>query len=194
MTEAGSRAAGQSGHAAGTETEGQPTGTGTEEATPAGSAPESPPDRGPVAGFRTGLVVAVVFVLGLALGAVAVGLLSDSAPPPTAERVDPETDGGLIVGDLDPDAGPFQVNAACLGAFNAAQDAYGTMDEFGQAAAALDAAQLDEVVRRLQPLQRQLEAESDACRVTAVDDPAEDLFPATTSAPPPAPSPSSPTG
>lgn len=187
MTEAGSRAAGQSGQAAGTE---------AEEATTGGSAPEAPPRHGPVAGFRTGLVVAVVFILGLALGAVAVGLLSDSAPPPTAEQVDDgQADGGLIVGDLDPDAGPFQVNAPCLGAFNAAQDAYGTMDELGQAAGALDAAQLDEVVRRLQPLQRQLEADLDACRVTAVDDPAAvdpglgaTQAPAPTPAPPPVPS------
>ncbi|WP_324277669.1 hypothetical protein [Blastococcus brunescens] len=76
------------------------------------------------------------------------------------------------------------MNGACLGAFNAAEDAYGTMDELGQAAAALDAAQLDELVRRLQPLQRQLEADLAACRVTAIDDPpAEGSTPGTGSPP-----------
>ena len=97
--------------------------------------------------------------------------------------------------DLDPDAGPFQVNAPCLRAFNAAQDAYATMDDLGQAAAALDAAQLDEVVRRLQPLQQQLETELAACRVTAVDDPSdEESSPGATTSPRPTAATPSPTG
>lgn len=163
----------------------QPAGTQAEVPTPGGAAPEVPARRGPAAGFRAGLVVAAVFILGLTLGAVAVGLLSDSAPPPTADQAAAAAeDGGLIVADLDPEAGPFQVNAACLRAFNAAQDAYATFDELGQAAAALDAAQLDEVIRRLQPLQQQLETGTAACRVTAVDDAsAEESAPGTTSAP-----------
>lgn len=159
--------------------------TETEETTAGVSAPEVPPRRGPVAGFRTGLVVAVVFLLGLTLGAVAVGLLGDSAPPPTAIQADAGPEGrGLIAADLDPEAGPFQVNGACLGAFNAAQDAYATIDDLGQAASALDAAQLDEVVRRLQPLQQQLEDDLAACRVTEIDDPSrESSTPGTSSTP-----------
>jgi hypothetical protein len=162
-------------------------------ASPAGGA--APPHRGPVAGLRTGLVIAAVFVLGLTLGAMVVGLLSDAATLPTADQAAADLqDGNLVGSDLDPGAGPFEVNGACLGAVNAAQDAYATMDELGQAAAGLDAAQLDEVVRRLQPLQQQLEEDVAACRVTEVDNPSSgDPGPGPSTAPRPgtgAPSPS----
>ncbi|WP_324277670.1 hypothetical protein [Blastococcus brunescens] len=86
MPQAGSGDADQPGQVAGTDAEG---------ATSAESAPEAPPRRGPAAGFRTGLVVAVVFVLGLTVGAVAVGLLGDSVPPraPTGRTPDRTTAG-----------------------------------------------------------------------------------------------------
>ncbi|WP_116451856.1 hypothetical protein [Blastococcus litoris] len=186
MTQAGPGTAGQSD---------QPAGSGAADASTGSRAPEAPAPRGPAAGFRTGLVVAVVFLLGLTLGAVTVGLLSDSAPLPAAGQPGADAgDGPLIDVDLDQDPGPFQVNAPCLRAFNAAQDAYVAMDDLGQAAAALDAAQLDEVVRRLQPLQQQLETGLAACRVTAVDDPSdEESSPGGTSSPRPTAATPSPT-
>jgi hypothetical protein len=163
MTQAGSGA---------TEQPDQPAGASTEGAPHGGARAGTPPARwSPATGFRTGLVLAVVLVLGFTLGAVAVGLLGDTPPPMTDGRADVEAgNDGLVLGDLDPDAGPYQVNEACLGAVNALQDAYATVDDLGQAAAALDAAQLDEVVRRLQPLQRQLETDIAACEVREIED------------------------
>jgi hypothetical protein len=58
------------------------------------------------------------------------------------------------------------VNAACLRAINAAQDIADSVDDLGAAAAALDAARLDEVVRRLQPLQQRLQESSADCEVS----------------------------
>ena len=159
MTQAGSGAAEQSDSPAGTD------------APARGDASPGPPEhRGAAAGFRVGLVIAAVFFLGLTLGAVGVGLLSDSAPLPAADQAaaDPQ-DSGLFGAELDPEDGPFLVNGACLGAFNAARDVYATTDELGQAAAQLDAAQLDEAVRRLQPLRQRLEDDLAACEVTDAD-------------------------
>ncbi|SFF47810.1 hypothetical protein [Blastococcus tunisiensis] len=174
MTQAGSGASAQPDEPAGTRPVRDDAAPARDDAGPArdDETADVPGRPGPVAGFRTGLVVAVVFVLGLALGAVAVGLLGDTTPPAVSDQAgEGPSDGGLVIGDLDPDDGPFQVNGACLGAVNALQDGYATMDELGRAATALDAAQLDEVVRRLQPLQRQLEADVAACRVREIDDP-----------------------
>ncbi|TFV62615.1 hypothetical protein E4P41_06770 [Geodermatophilus sp. DF01-2] len=158
------------------------TGTDDEEAP---ASPATP--GGPAAGARTGLVLAVVLVLGLTVGAVTVGLLSDAAPPPASASGDLPADGGLLPDvPLPTTTTRFEVNAPCLRAVNAAQDAYAAVDELGEAAAALDAARLDEVVRRLQPLQEQLEADLAACQVTPVDDPPG-------GAPPPATTPTAPT-
>ena len=126
-----------------------------------------PTPPGPIAAVRTGLIAAVALVLGLFAGGLVVGLLVEPAPPVAADIARPGDD-GVPGGDL-PEGGAsagFLVNGPCLGAVNAAQDAYLVMDDLGQAAAALDAAQLDVVVRRLQPLQNRLEDDLDACRVT----------------------------
>jgi hypothetical protein len=145
------------------------------------------------AGVRVGLVMAAVFVLGLTFGAVAVGLLSGSTPPPVAATSDGAAGGGVTVGPFPRTGGEFRVNAACLGAVNAAQDAYSAIDELSEAAAALDAARLDEVVRRLQPLQPQLEEDLGACEVTPLADPSTGgSVPATPTDP--APTPTSPNG
>jgi hypothetical protein len=162
--------------------------------TPAGAGPHPATEPGGRwAGVRVGLVMAAVLVLGLTLGAVAVGLLSGSDPPPTAAEPGGAADGGLTVGPFPRTGGEFRVNAACLGAINAAQDAFAAIDELSEAAAALDAARLDEVVRRLQPLQPQLEEDLAACEVTPLADASVGGSPP---APPtePAPTPASPTG
>ncbi|RFU23258.1 hypothetical protein D0Z06_01020 [Geodermatophilus marinus] len=125
------------------------------------------PRRGVLGAARSGLLVAVALVVGLVAGALAASLLQEPAAP----SVPPSSSagsGGVPGGDLPP-GGPgarFQVNNACLGALNAAQDAYLALDDLGRAAMDLDAARLDEVVRRLQPVQTQLEADLEACQVT----------------------------
>jgi hypothetical protein len=122
--------------------------------------------------LRTGAVVALAFVAGLLVGAVAVGLLSPGpvvvASPGEAGPADDEG----AAGTLPPEDATveFVVSGACLGSVNAAQDTLVVLGDVGDAAAELDAARLDEIVRRLMPLQRRLESGLEACRVaTEVD-------------------------
>ena len=141
--------------------------TQTSEAT--GPAPE---DTGPdaagsrLAPLRTGLVAGVALVLGLAVGAVVAGLAS-------ADPVVVRTSEGPVAGDAatgptlpaEDTAAQFVVSGACLSAVNAAQDTLLLVDDIGQGAADLDAAALDETVRRLMPLQTRLQSGLDACQV-----------------------------
>lgn len=144
-----------------------------------------PPGRG-----WTGWLSAGCFVLGLVTGVLLLGLLGQDAPagttaeaPGTASRpVDPSSAPGAPTGRV-------EVNAACLRALNAAQDIAASVEDLGTAAAALDAAQLDEVVRRLQPLQARLQDSTAACEVTG-SSPAEGAGPAGSATPAPTASPS----
>ncbi|HEY5149448.1 MAG TPA: hypothetical protein VIJ23_06445 [Mycobacterium sp.] len=110
-------------------------------------------------------------VIGLFLGALIVGLLStgSTTPPgsPGAAALGPPvvtaSTGTAPAGSSDMN---ITVNDACLRAVNAAQDAYTALTDIGGAAKQLNAAQLDEIVRRLQPLQKSLQANLTACRVT----------------------------
>ncbi|MGY1707905.1 hypothetical protein ACI8AC_00145 [Geodermatophilus sp. SYSU D00758] len=136
-------------------------------ATADGSGGAAASRRGLLGAARSGLLVAVALVVGLVAGALAGSLLQEP-PSPSVPPSSSAGSGGVPGGDLPP-GGPgarFQVNDACLGALNAAQDAYLAVDELGRAAMDLDAARLDEVVRRLQPVQTQLEADLEACQVT----------------------------
>ncbi len=108
-------------------------------------------------------LAAGTFVLGLVVGGLLTGLASggsstDAGPPaeaPSAAVVPPGT----------PATGQYTVNAACIRAVNDAQDTYTATNDLADAAAALSAARLDEIVRRLQPLQRRLEQDLRACRI-----------------------------
>ncbi len=123
----------------------------------------------------SGWLAAGTFVVGLVAGALLVGLLGQDPPvAPTAQEA-PATGaapGGVPTATADPTDGG-RVNAACLRAINAAQDIAAVVDDLGAAAAALDAARLDEVVRRLQPLQQRLEQNTADCQVarSATDEP-----------------------
>ena len=131
------------------------------------------PTRSPADGARSrpafrGWLAAITFVVGLFLGGIIVGLLSDDPSLPPA---------GTTAGPLpSPTAAPSSgsaaggtaevvVNDACLRAVNTAQDVSGAVDDLGEAAAELDAARLDEVVRRLQPLQDRLQENIEDCEV-----------------------------
>jgi hypothetical protein len=119
------------------------------------------PDRG-----WTRWLAAGTFVLGLAAGVLLVGLLGQDPPPPTTAGGPATSEpAGRATSPAEP-TGRVEVNAACLRALNAAQDIAGTVDDLGAAAAVLDAAQLDEVIRRLQPLQARLEENTAACEAT----------------------------
>ncbi|MCF6746399.1 hypothetical protein E9529_19410 [Blastococcus sp. KM273128] len=111
------------------------------------------------------------FLAGLFLGAVLVGLLSGGtvvvANPVPLDRdvADPlGADGGDAEGGA---TGRVTIDEDCLRAVNAAQDVAQLVDEMGEAIAALNAARMDEVVRRLQPLQRRLQASLESCEVRA---------------------------
>ncbi|MCV2490369.1 hypothetical protein OF117_13455 [Geodermatophilus sp. YIM 151500] len=131
-----------------------------------GQAPPAARGRG-LGPVRAGLLAAVVFVAGLVAGGLAVGLLS-AGPVVVEAGPGGAGEGGVPGGALPPEgaSAQFVVNGPCLGAVNAAQDTFLVLDDLGRAAADLDAAALDEVVRRLIPLQDRLETGLDACRVS----------------------------
>ncbi|NEM08271.1 hypothetical protein [Geodermatophilus normandii] len=123
------------------------------------------------------------FVLGVLAGVLLVGLLGQD--PPTAAPSGPaaaSAPADAPAATAEP-TGRVEVNAACLRAINAAQDIAAAVEDLGTAAAALDAAQLDEAIRRLQPLQERLQVDTAACESTG-SAPTEDL--------PPSPTPSAP--
>ena len=136
-----------------------------------GSAPAEDAAGGPEGGLggllpvRAGLAAAAVFVLGLLVGALAVGVLGGD--PVVVQTSATLPDGDAATGPTLPAedaAAQFVVSGACLTAVNAAQDTLLLVDDVGRGAADLDAAALDETVRRLMPLQTRLESGLEACR------------------------------
>ncbi|MGY1707409.1 hypothetical protein ACI79C_22840 [Geodermatophilus sp. SYSU D00697] len=126
-------------------------------------------------------LAAGTFVVGLVAGALLVGLLGQDPPvPPTAQEPRPTSAPGSPPTEPADGTPETRVNAACLRAINAAQDIAAAVDDLGAAAAALDAARLDEEVRRLQPLQQRLRENSAGCEVTG---PPPGRGPTTTSPP-----------
>ncbi len=124
------------------------------------------------------------FVLGLLAGALLAGLLGQTRPvAPTAQDDPPaQSPPGGPTPSTPEGADGTRVNEACLRAINAAQDVAAAVEDVGTAAAALDAAQLDEAIRRLQPLQQRLQENSADCRVTGT--PSSERSPTAPSAPP----------
>jgi hypothetical protein len=143
--------------------------TQSSENTPEGTGTRGGPAA--IAAIRWGLIAGAVFVLGLVVGALTVSLLADS--PPVVDTADGTS--GDDARDRSPLPGDdvsaeFVVSGACLSAVNAAQDTLLVLDDVGEAAAELDAARLDVIVRGLMPLENRLQAGLDECRAaTAVD-------------------------
>jgi hypothetical protein len=129
-----------------------------------GTEPGPAPSR--LAPVRAGFVAAVVFVAGLAVGALVAGFFA--ADPVVVRAADGPVAGDAAAGPSLPAedaAAQFVVSGACLSAVNAAQDTLLLVDDIGRGAAELDAAALDETVRRLMPLQTRLQSGLEACRV-----------------------------
>jgi hypothetical protein len=57
------------------------------------------------------------------------------------------------------------VNTSCIEAIHDAQTVRAQLDKLGQAAQQLNFGQLDQVVRKLEPIQSRLSADSRACRI-----------------------------
>jgi len=129
----------------------------------------------------------ILFVAGVLVGVLGVGLLNATTPDFGAGATDggapvtasPQPGGASSV----PVAAEARVNAACLRVINEAQDVSGVLSEMGEAVTDVDLQHLDELVRRLQPIQPRLERDLAACEV----DQAGVRTPTATPAPQPTP-------
>ena len=116
------------------------------------------------------VLAGVAFVLGIGVGAVAIALLSEDSPglpaaAPTTVSVPPATSAASGTETAAVTA-QITVNDACVRAINASQDAYQAITELGDAAKQFDIARLDAIVRRLQPIQTNLQNDIAACNIT----------------------------
>lgn len=111
-------------------------------------------------------VSAITLVVGFVCGVIAVGLLSFSTPEFAAQEGPGGTAGGASTPDGSvPVVAEARVNAACLAVINEAQDVYGVLTGIGQAVTDVDLQQLDDIVRRLQPIEARLGQDLQQCQV-----------------------------
>lgn len=119
-------------------------------------------------------LAAGALVCGVVLGAIAVGLLSEGSPSPSQLQAGAESSaagstGTSIAVNTTAASGATAeviVNDACLRAVNAAQNALSAFNDIGEAARNFNAAELDSIIRRLQPLQTTLLDDVNGCKVT----------------------------
>jgi hypothetical protein len=113
-------------------------------------------------------VAAITFVAGFVFGVLAVGLLNATTPD-FASRAGPAgsstpslapTPGGSV-----PAVAGARVNAACLAVINDAQDTYAVLTALPEAISDVDLQQLDDIVRRLQPIVDRLGPDLQNCRI-----------------------------
>jgi hypothetical protein len=135
-------------------------------------------------------VSGITLVAGFVLGVLAVGLLNLTAPD-FAAGTGPA--GGNALPTVAPNPGgsipvvaEARVNAACLAVINEAQDMYVVLTGLGQAVTDVDLQQLDDTVRRLQPIDSRLGEDLQKCEV----DTGLGADPTGSAAPIPTPSPS----
>jgi hypothetical protein len=132
------------------------------------ASPTTPRPR--ASGPFSWILAAVAFVLGIGAGAATVALLggdSNRLPATVTTTASPGTNGAAAGTETADVTAQITVNEACVSALNAAQDAYLAIAELGDAARQFDVGRLDEIVRRLQPLQANLQSDIAACNITA---------------------------
>jgi hypothetical protein len=112
-------------------------------------------------------IAGITFVVGFVFGVIAVGLLNLSTPrfgsaggPGSTPTAGGPTPGGSV-----PVVAEARVNAACLAVINEAQDMYTVLTGLGQAVTDVDLQALDDIVRRLQPIEARLGRDLQACQV-----------------------------
>ncbi|MBA8794076.1 hypothetical protein FHX74_001681 [Friedmanniella endophytica] len=109
----------------------------------------------------------LIFAAGLLVGVLTVGLL-DAGTPDFATRT---SNTSTLPGRSTPTpvangaAAQAQVNAACLAVINDAQDVYAALGDLGPALDQNDLTTLDDIVRRLQPVEPRLATDLADCRV-----------------------------
>ena len=140
-----------------------------------GKFPETPtPTRSSTTSGPTGVrprwwLAVIIFVGGLIVGVLTVALLFSTTPDFGAAGGQP---GSQDSGQVGPSAGSSvpvvaeaRVNAACLRVINEAQDVYRIISGLGEAASDVDLQRLDDIVRRLQPIEPRLARDLQECRV-----------------------------
>jgi hypothetical protein len=126
-------------------------------------------------------VAGLTGVAGLILGVLITGLLVATTPDfgsavrDAGQAPDP---GNPQPTEAVPVTAEARVNAACLRVINDAQDVYRVISGVGEAAADVDLQRLDDIVRRLQPLEARLERDLLGCRVDTSIDSSADSSPA----------------
>lgn len=128
-----------------------------------------PPATGTAAQPSRWWVAAITFVAGVVVGVLAVGLLSVGKPDfvQAADSGATPRTGAPQPSDV-PTAGvkgQAVVNLACLRVINEAQDVYTILAGVDQVVRDVDLQQLDDMVRRLQPVEPRLQQDLQDCRV-----------------------------
>ena len=114
-------------------------------------------------------VAGITFVVGFVFGVIAVGLLGLATPEfgaqagpgaGTGATTPPPSAGGTV-----PVVAEARVNAACLSVINQAQDLHAVLTGLDDAVTDVDLQALDDIVRRLQPIETRLGRDLQACEV-----------------------------
>ena len=133
-------------------------------ASPAGPVVQAAPAR-PAKRTRWWFATAT-FGAGVVVGILLVGLLVATTPGFVSEaRSGQNTPAPGVPSASVQVAVEAQVNAACLRVINEAQDVYGALTGLDEAVDAVDLQQLDDIVRRLQPIQPRLAQDLSDCEV-----------------------------
>ncbi len=130
----------------------------------------STPEAGPVQTRRLRWWVAgITLVVGFVFGVIAVGLLSLGTPEfgaragsdaGTAQPTTAPSPGSTV-----PVVAEARVNAACLSVINDAQDLHAVLTGLDEAIVDVDLQALDDIVRRLQPIEARLGRDLQGCEV-----------------------------
>jgi hypothetical protein len=125
-------------------------------------APQQPPETRP----RWWLAV-IIFVGGLIVGVLIVAVLFSTTPDFGVAENQAGQGPAATPSNLAsvPVVAEARVNAACLRVINQAQDVYRIISGLDDAAADVDLQRLDDIVRRLQPIEPRLARDLQDCRV-----------------------------
>ena len=114
-------------------------------------------------------VAGITFVVGFVFGIITVGLLNLGTPEfgaqagpgaGTAPATPAPSPGGSV-----PVVAEARVNAACLAVINEAQDLHAVLTGLDDAVVDVDLQALDDIVRRLQPIEARLGRDLQGCEV-----------------------------
>ena len=110
-------------------------------------------------------LLVAIFVGGLVVGVLLVGLLSAGTPDFVVANREAATSASPSPSSSVEVAAQARVNAACLRVINDAQDVYSALAGLGEAVDAVDFGAMDDIVRRLQPVEPRLARDLQDCEV-----------------------------